>query len=448
MDSTQFLGNNFRTMQPGLDYVFGKQPDTNWLNRKSAQGVITRDSMFNFLYRQNFEQKLNITMQLEPVRELMIDVNLEQSFNKEYTQLFKDTLNNGSAHRHLNPYAAGGFSVTYMSFGTLFRNTNPNEISETFRQFQNNRAIISRRVAESNPYWVNGGRPVGAGGFAVGYGRYAQDVLIPAFLAAYTGKDPNAVALLDQSNSGIRSNPFRRILPKPNWRLTYTGLSKIPSLAKKFTAITITHGYNPSTLSMNSFNSALNFADPFRVGAPGFVDTVSGNYIPFFLVPNITMQESFAPLLGIDVTTTSQLNIKFEYRKSRTLSLSLIDYQLAENNSTEWIVGAGYRIRGLRLPFSLPGMKGNKKLENDLSFRLDISNRNDAISNSRLDQSNAYGTGGQKVITIQPTIDYVLNNRLNIKLFFDQRRVTPYISTSAPTINTRAGVQVRVSLAN
>lgn len=72
----------------------------------------------------------------------------------------------------------------------------------------------------------------------------------------------------------------------------------------------------------------------------------------------------------------------------------------------------------------------------------DVSN-----SNSRLDQSNAYGTGGQKEITILPSIDYVLNNRINIKFFFDQRRVIPYISTSAPITNTRAGVNIRISLA-
>ena len=89
----------------------------------------------------------------------------------------------------------------------------------------------------------------------------------------------------------------------------------------------------------------------------------------------------------------------------------------------------------------------NTKLDNDLSFKLDLGIRNDATSNSRLDQQNAYGTGGQKVVTIQPSIDYVLNKRINLKLFFDQRRVTPYISTSAPTINTRAGVSVRVNLA-
>ena len=225
----------------------------------------------------------------------------------------------------------------------------------------------------------------------------------------------------------------------------YTGLSKIPALASIFSAITLTHGYN-GTLSMNSYTSALLYRDPFRLGAPSFIDTVSGNYIPYFLVPNITMQEQFVPLIGVEVSTNKKLTLKFEYKKSRTLSMSLIDYQLSESRSTEWTFGGAWRKKGVNLPFKIPGSKG-KKLNNDLNLKLDLSVRDVATSNSRLDQTNAYGTGGQKEIMIQPSIDYVINNRINIKFFFDQRRVTPYISTSAPITNTRAGVNIRISLA-
>jgi cell surface protein SprA len=160
----------------------------------------------------------------------------------------------------------------------------------------------------------------------------------------------------------------------------------------------------------------------------------------------VSISERFEPLIKIDVTTISQFNFNFEYRKSRQLSMSLIDYQLSESRSTEWILGMNWRKRGFNLPFKLPGGKG-KKLQNDLNLKLNVSVRDVSVSNSRLDQSNAYGTGGQKEITIQPAVDYVLNNRINIKFFFDQRRVTPYISTSAPITNTRAGVSIRISLA-
>jgi cell surface protein SprA len=446
MDSTRNFGQNWSSMAPGLDYVFGKQPDTNWLNMKGDQGLFTRDSTFNFLFRQNYEQKLNVTAQFEPFKEFRIDLNLEKSFTKEYSELFKDTTGM-SGLSHLNPLASGGFNISYIAFNTLFGKQNPNEISETFKTFENNRLVISKRVAEMNPYWQSlpAGQKFTPDGYAKGYGRYAQDVLVPAFIAAYTGKDPNGISLLKQSNPNISANPFSGFIPRPNWRLNYTGLTQIPGIAARFTNITLSHGYK-GNLSMNNYNSALFYQDPFRLSAPGFIDTVSGNYIPYFLVPNITMEESFEPLIGIDITSISQFNFKFEYRKRRTLSLSLIDYQLSEIRSTEWTVGINWRKKGFTLPFKLPGMK-NKQLENDINFRLDLSMRDASNSNSRLDQSNAYGTGGQKEISILPSIDYVLNNRINIKLFFDQRKVIPYISTSAPITNTRAGVNIRISLA-
>jgi cell surface protein SprA len=442
MDSTRALGQNFRSMQPGLGYVFGKQPDTGWLNMKAREGVLTKDSTFNIMFRQSFTQKLSITAQLEPIKEFIIDLNLDKTYNKDYTELFKDTTGSGTKFRHLSPLANGGFSVSYIAFNTLFQQTKPNEVSETFKTFSANRLTVANRLATANPYYT-GQR--NNDGFPTGYGRNSQDVLIPAFLAAYTGKDAASVSLINQSNPTIKTNPFSGIKPMPNWRMTYTGLTKIPALAKKFSTISLSHSYN-GTLSMNSFTSALNYNDPLGLSAPSFIDATSGNYVPYFLLPNLTIQEAFSPLIGIDITTTNQMNLKFEYKKSRQLSLSLIDYQLSEQNSTEFVIGGAWRKRGVKFPFKIPFTKG-KKLENDLNIRLDLAMRDDVQSNSRLDQANAYSTGGQKVITIQPSIDYVLNNRVNLKLFFDQRRVTPYISTAAPTVNTRAGLQIRISLA-
>ena len=194
---------------------------------------------------------------------------------------------------------------------------------------------------------------------------------------------------------------------------------------------------------MNSFNSALLFEDPFRVNYPGFIDTLTGNFIPYFLVPNISISEQFAPLIDFDLQFTNQLTTRFEFKKSRQLSLSLIDFQLSEARSTEFTIGAGFRKRGA---LSFIRWKG-KPLENDAAFRIDLSFRDDVTANSRLDQLQALPTAGQKVILINPTIDYVINNRVNLKFYFEQRRVEPKISTAPPITNTRAGVQVRLSLA-
>jgi cell surface protein SprA len=283
---------------------------------------------------------------------------------------------------------------------------------------------------------------VDADGYYEGYGRYAQDVVIPAFLAAYTNKDPNSVKLIKNNNPKLNSNPFSALIPKPNWTIAYNGLSKIPGLDKIFSNVTIRHGYH-STLSMNSFNTALLFTDPAFASFPSFQDPLTGNYIPYFLVPNITIQEQFDPLIELDMTFTNQLTTRIEFRKSRTLSLSLVDYQLAENRSTEVTFGFNWRKKGMPLIRKI----GKMKLDNDVTFRFDFSLRDDATANSKLDQGTSFGTAGQKVIRIAPSIDYIVNKRVSLKLYFEQNRNIPKISNAFPITNTRGGLQVRISLA-
>jgi cell surface protein SprA len=442
MSGVQFVDKDFNGFAPGFDYAMGRQPDSNWLNAQERKGLFTRDPNFNLLFRQGFDQKLSARMMLEPIKSFIIDLKFDKTFTKEYSEFFKDTSANLNGYRsHNNPLSAGGFNISYVALKTFFKKHDPNTISTQFVNFQNYRSVISNRVAALNPYWDQKKDP---NGYAIGYGKYAQDVLIPSFIAAYTGKDPKKVSLLNQTNSSIRSNPFSGMLPMPNWNLLYNGLAKIPGLSNLFSNISLTHGYNGS-LSMNSFNSSLLYADMNRLGAPSFLDTVSGNFVPYFLIPNVTISERMEPLIGLNLTTVSQWSIRFEYKKSRLLALSLVDYQLSENNSTEWVIGTSYRKRGLKLPFNIPGLNNNK-LANDLTLRLDVAMRDVYNSNSRLDQTSAYGTGGQKEITLQPSIDYVLNSKINLKFFFDQRKATPYISSSPPITNTRAGVNIRIAL--
>ena len=441
MSGVQFIDKDFNGFAPGFDYAMGKQPDSNWLNAQERKGLFTKDANFNLLFRQGFDQRLSARVMIEPIKTLIIDLKFDKTFTKEYSEFFKDTSINMNGYRsHNNPLSAGGFNISYVALRTFFDNHDPNMISTQFIQFQKYRTTISNRVAALNPYWNQKKDP---NGYAIGYGKYAQDVLIPSFIAAYTGKDPEKVALLNQKNSSIRSNPFSGMLPMPNWNLLYNGLSNIAGLSNLFSNISLTHGYNGS-LSMNSFNSSLLFVGN-PLGAPSFLDPVSGNYVPYFLIPNVTISERMEPLIGLNVTTITQWSIRFEYKKSRLLALSLVDYQLSENNSTEWVVGTSFRKRGLKLPFRVPGLNNNK-LANDLTFRLDVAVRDVYNSNSRLDQTNAYGTGGQKEITLQPSVDYVLNSKINLRFFFDQRRATPYISSAPPITNTRAGVNIRIAL--
>ncbi|CAL1516605.1 cell surface protein SprA [Chitinophaga sp. MM2321] len=447
IDSTKVLGMNWASLAPGLNFVFGYQPDKKWLDNFSKKGLVTPDTLFNIQMQQQFTQRWDAQAQLEPFNDLRIDLNMTKSFTKTHTELFK-SLSDTSGFQHLSPYDAGGFEITYIAIKTMFGKINTRDgISQTFRNFEAYRNSISKRLGAANPYNNDPNVPVydpKDPTYRYGYTRYAQDVLIPAFLAAYTGKSPDKVGLLKEGNDNVKSNPFSNFFPKPNWRLTYNGLTKLEPFRSFLTNFTVTHAYVGS-LSMNSYNTSMYFEDPRLAGYPAFRDTISGNYYPYFLVPNLTLTEQFSPLIGIDLTFTNSLNARFEFRKSRSLSLSLIDYQLTELRSSEIVVGAGYRVRGLQLPFAI-NKSGNKKLQNDLNFRLDLSLRDDKTANNRLDADLVIPTSGQKVVGIAPSIDYVVNNRLNLRFFYDRRQTIPVISTAYPITNTRGGITFRFVL--
>jgi cell surface protein SprA len=443
-DSTRFVGQDWNSMEPGLGFILGQQPDQAWLDRAAAKGLISKDSTLSDLFQQAYNQRLTLTAQLQPVKDLNITLSASKSFNKNYSELFKDTTGTGNDFAHLSPYAGGGFDVSYTSYKTLFTKFDPNRVSETFLTFQNYRVNISQRLGKMNP---NSG-VVQPGQYAYGYNLYATDVLIPAFIAAYSGQDPNKVGLIKETNPNIKSNPFSSFLPEPNWKLDYTGLAKLPGFNKIFTSFTLSHAYS-GDLSMNGFTSALIYES--RYDYPSFYDSSARSFVPYFLIPNVTIQEQFAPVVGVDMTLKNQMQFKFDYNKQRTLSLSLIDYQLSETRSTSITFGMGYRKKGLNLPIKkLPkflSKKGSSKLDNEINFRCDFKILDNVTANSTLDQMNNYATSGSKEITFSPTLDYYLNSKVNVKFYYDRRRVIPYISSSAPITTTRAGVTIRISLA-
>lgn len=437
MDSTTYLGVNNKTMAPGFDFVYGYQPDRAWLEAQAARNRLSRDSLFNSQFQQQYSQTINAITTIEPFQDFRIDLNLTKSFSKTHNELFKDTTLTGSGEfTHNNPYQTGSFTISYIGLNTMFKSSDVN--SGTFKQFLENRKVLSDRLGANNPYTGNTTDPNDPN-YKKGYTAYSQDVLIPSFIAAYSGKSPKEIGLVANNNPGIRSNPFKNFAPKPNWRITYNGLSKIPVFKKVVSNLVVNHTYN-GTLALNSFVSSLYYLDIYSLGFPSFIDSNSGNYVPFYQVPNITISEQFSPLLGFDAAFRNNMTGRFELRKTRTVSLSLVDYQVSETRSTEYVIGGGYRVRGLILPFEIFGVR---KLKNDLNIKVDVSLRDDKSSNNFLAQNVSVTTRGQKVITISPSIDYIVSDRLTLRFFYDRRQSIPYVTSSYPITTTRAGVTLR-----
>lgn len=434
MDSTRILGINNYSGAPGFNFVYGYQPDKAWLESEANAGRISSDPLFNGQFQQTYSRNLNAQATLLPHKSFRVDLTLTQTFSKSYSELFANVGNGG--FEHLTPYQTGSFNMTYISTSSMFKDTKVN--SEIYNTFLANRQIISKRLGASNPY-TNGLPDPNNPGYSKGYGPFSQDVLIPSFLAAYTGKDAQSSALVDYKNERVRDNPFRYFTPMPNWRVTYNGLSKLPVFSKIMTNFVVNHAYS-GTVAMNSFNSSLLFGDLFGLGFPSFIDSNSTNYIPYYQVPNVTLTQAFNPLIGFDAAFKNNLTAKFEVRKSKAQSLSMIDYQVGENTSTEYVIGGGFRKKGVRLPFPLFGVR---KLKNELIFKMDIGIRDDRTTNTFLANNVSVTSRGQKVIRISPTVNYAVNDLLTLLFFFDRQQTIPYVSNAFPATTTRAGVTLR-----
>jgi len=428
---------------PGLDFLFGMQPDQAWLDDAANKNWITRNPYLNRQIRQNFDRTIQGKATLEPFSGFKIDLTLNQTHRETHTEFFK--VNRDGDFEHLGPADIGSYSVSYLPWRTAWGDQIDSAgLSSTYKEFESNRSIISKRLGAEN-FAATGEyySPIDSmflDDYVRGYGPYSQDVLLPAFIAAYTGveaKDINLRNVLKQT-------------PLPNWSITWNGLSRIKQLKKIFSSVNITHAYK-STYTINQFRTDPLFdskvypQDP-TLQAPYVMDTLSGNFLPSFRIPDIQISEQFAPLIGFDMTFTNNFSTRFQYSKSRTLGLSLVDFQMNESRSEEFIIGAGYQIAGLQLPFKNKDGE-NVVLKNDFNFKFDFGISDNITSVYALDQAISQPTTGSRTIRLAPNVDYVVNDRIRLGLYYERTRTIPYTSQSYPSVNSRGYVQLNFSLA-
>jgi cell surface protein SprA len=421
LPSTSFLGQDLSLNAPGYDFLLGGQRDIRL--RSFQNGWVTRDSLLNQLYINTVKEDMSFRGLIEPIRDLRIELTATKSQSFNYSSNFK-FLPSSNSFENLSPITTGDFNMSFFSMRTAFSKENKlNNSSKLFQQFQENRAIISQRLGAQNPNSTGS-----TGGFANGYGKGSQDVLIASFMAAYTGKDANNVSL----------NRFPKV-PIPNWRLSYNGLTKYSFINEIFTSVDVNHAYR-STYSVNGFNSLVRYKE--SNGAVNVKDA-SGNFLPFYQFSQITLFEQFLPLFGVDVRLKNNMTLNLEYRKSRALSFSLSNSQLAQQKEDGAVFGMGYRTTKFRFPF---GLFKSLKLDNDMNFKMDFALSDRKLVIYRADVEDAEVSSGAQNITVRPSVDYVLNQRFTMRLFYDGNITKPYTSQTFNTAFNNFGVNLRFNL--
>lgn len=421
LPKTNVFGYSFDFDAPGWDFLLGSQDDIR--NRAVRNGWITQDPLLNQQFFKTRKEDLNLRGTLEPIRDLRIELTALKSQNFNYTTTLKfDTIN--SVFQEQSPITSGDFSISYFSLRTAFTKDDPQGTSRLFRQFEANRAVISQRLGRLNPNSAG----IDEQGYADGYGANSQDVMVNAFIAAYTGRDPDAINL----------RKFPKI-PVPNWRISYNGLTKFDLFNNIFSSFDLNHTYR-STYSVNSFNSLARYTE--QSGFSNIVDANS-NFLPLYQFSQVLLTEQFVPLLGVDFRLKNNMAFNLEYRKSRALSLGLANSQLAQQRDDGIVFGFGYRTANLRLPF---GLLGGRKLTNDINFKMDFALNDRKTTIFRADVADAEISSGAKTLSYRPSIDYVLNQRFNLRLFYDGTVTKPYTSQTFNTSFSNFGLSLRFIL--
>jgi len=73
--------------------------------------------------------------------------------------------------------------------------------------------------------------------------------------------------------------------------------------------------------------------------------------------------------------------------------------------------------------------------------------RDNATVIRKIQEQQNQVTAGQNIISIKTSADYVINQRLNVRAFYERVINTPVISTSFPSTNTNMGISLRFTLA-
>ena len=431
--------NKYGPMAPGLDFAFGftgeeyvqKALDRGWLICDETQ---TSPAIYNEMKEFSFE------LNLEPIRglKILLTSNLTDNRTRQVQFMYSD----------MPTTRTGSYTRTALAIGTALRGSRADNgyQNAAFDKFLENIPIVASRIQgmyAGTTYPSSGflaGTPWAGTTYNPEVGEVSPtsgDVLIPAFIAAYTGGDANSITL--DHFPGLSSM-------RPNWRVTYDGLTRMPLFKDIFKTLTLSHAYQ-CTYSVGSYTSYLDWVG--IGGNLGFsADQQSGQPMPSspFNISSVAITEKFAPLFGVSVTLKNDMTINAEYRDARTLTLNTSAGQIVEATSKQLTVGLGYKIANFNKIIKIGSRQGN--VNNDLSLNLDFSFAQNQGLIRKIETAYTQATNGSQTISLNFMASYTLSKRVTMSAFFDHQINKPLVTNASfPTTNSNYGISFNLSLA-
>ncbi len=433
------FGNVISSFAPGVPFLLGWQ-DESFAAKAAEKGWITTDSTLNSPFIMSSLEVWNFRLNLEPINSLKIDLTSAQTRAERVSEFY---LYNADADNFFasNKNLSGSFSMSINTWRTAFDDMGEAGVQESlpYQEMLTNRLAVAKRLAaQRQENKIAGYDPTAIDprtGFPLGYGPTSQEVLIPAFIAAYTGQSPEKVSL----------NPFPSLRNmRPNWRLTYNGdMSKIDVVNNYIKSVALAHSYQ-STYNVGQYQSNLNYNNISYGDGHSYAMDANNNFVPNVDITTVSITELFNPLFNFDITWVNDLSTSVQFNRARNMSLSLTNNQMTEVISREYSMGLGYRFP--RMDIFIKGNSKQKSYSNDLNIRADLAVRKNKTVLRKLVEDNNQLTAGQKVVTLRTSADYSLSERFQLRFYYDKTINNPFTSNAFPTATSNFGMSFRFML--
>ncbi len=215
-----------------------------------------------------------------------------------------------------------------------------------------------------------------------------------------------------------------RFIPRPNWRVTWSGLEKFPIFKKVMRRVTLEHTYSSS------------YTEGWKVTPDGNQETQIQK-----------VQYGFTPLLGLNMTFASlwkgNLIGSVKYSTRTIFSLGVSTRNIIETFSKDIGITASYSKSGFNLP--LFGLA----LKNDIEFTISYTkSRNSTIIFNMLDfNENGTPQDGTIRVTIEPRVKYTISSKVTMSVFYRRSSIEPEgASRIPPSTTNEAGLDVHIAI--
>jgi len=421
---------------PGFGYVFGQQSNFGSENRTlkahaSHKEWLVDNVDLNDQFSKIYQEQITLKALVEPIKRFRINLDAARKESTNLSEFYRSTGQYDDEGKAIfetqNTNESGNFNISILTLNTAFKNQD-----EVFQTFLDNRKTIANRIANEQAQKYGQGPVQYVDEFPVGFNGNSQEVLIPAFLAAYTGKSATTQSL----------NKFTDI-PLPNWKVTYDGLRYISWLKKKVKRISLTSAYS-SIYTIGSFNRNLLF-DESQAVTYGLTDNVdlNGNFIPKYQVNQVTISEQFNPLLKIDVTLKNNISLNTSFKKSRNLTLNIDNSQLLQENANSYDIGMGYLMNDVKI---FKNGLGKSKVPRTLELTLNVNyDFQKSIVRNIYDEGQQVNNGREQ-FGFSFSANYTINELLNCSIYFDRSSSESFVLSSFPIRESIFGIKIKYTL--